>query len=1245
MVLIPPYAHPSLHQALYDEELEDPESEEESDGVHGYTIGMGSLVHSGFNFEVPPESFIAEEDILPDDDDAEPMIVSVQLSDRDRLEVYPRGNASAYMGVGVGDRIIGDGSLSPMIVAVELGNSSSPHDSKGADTERFTGIPERQMTRTLDPLLMSDPRKDVVKDTVCYQELASSVIETVVHTTSGINGKKASEAILKAEAVPTTAKRHTDHTKQMTTHDNVRSVDLNSVPKTGSQLIPVCESAKKKYPAEPSSLPQAKHPLTKHTSPPSPHTQPPPVTETVERMTPPSKIPPSPDSNKSNQTPSENVHVTSSNELEPEIPQSQMKTPPIDTLEGVLSAVSPTDHQPEQRHHEGEDRQAVGTSNITEDGGLSVCKEAEVTDRPSVVETESQSSSLTEQLPTIDATSDVATSNEVQSADVNTEGVASMEADQSDAMTEQTSTQCLDQTAANVNSPEEHMDTIEHGTEEQPRIIPAESLPGKSDQNKQSKRPVADGPPQPQINDKIWSQTQVFEIVPSEGTSQNDDEYPDPQTSHTQSRDEQPSVETKMNVDPEQPPKEPVCVRTDHTEAINDKTEEPMEAVNVETEESAEAVNAETEEPMEAVNVEIEEPVEAVNAATEEPMEAVNVKTEEPMEAVNVETKEPVSVKTEPHVEAVNVETEEPVEPLVAVNVETEEPVCAKTGEPVEAANIETEEPLNAETVEATNVETDEQPVAGISIDLEEQSVKAVNDEMVSEDVEEERVFGERKEDFVDKKITVEVEEEAVSEKPEEPSTLTTEEAVPEVPTEEDTEAGNDEPEVPTEEDTEAGNDEPEVPTEKYTEAGNDEPEVPTEEDTEAGNDEPEVPTEEDTEAGNDEPEVPTEEDTEAGNDEPEVPTEKDTEAGNDEPEVPTEEDTEAGNDEPEKPTKETTEAGKDESEEPTKDTEAVNDEPEEPTEEITKAVNDESEERTMDDMVTRNEETEEPTEEAMDTEAANDESEEPTREVMEAANDESEEPTREVMEAANDESEEPTREVMEAANDESEEPTREVMEAANDESEEPTKEVMEAANDESEEPIEGGTSPNNHIVTTLINTTDRPRQREQPSPLELVDSSSPVRSPECITTTDVEVSVVQVSLDGGGSKPEVCTDNNTGLDEGVSKVGSEITDQCSEKTQRETSEVKDNLVNEELIQPTQQDPSQVEVEFLVHAAEDDLNVFSNEAAEADQALTSSSKHRRSSTTTRDRSRRSSRAERKSSTSGGEKRRRDQPVS
>ena len=86
---------------MYDEELDDPSSGSESDEDGGQTYSMG-LGGGGFNFEVPPESFIAEEDIVPDVEemDCEPMIVSVELSNKERLEVCPRESATTKMEVG-----------------------------------------------------------------------------------------------------------------------------------------------------------------------------------------------------------------------------------------------------------------------------------------------------------------------------------------------------------------------------------------------------------------------------------------------------------------------------------------------------------------------------------------------------------------------------------------------------------------------------------------------------------------------------------------------------------------------------------------------------------------------------------------------------------------------------------------------------------------------------------------------------------------------------------------------------------------------------------------------------------------------------------------------------------------------------------------------------------------------------------------------------------------------------------------
>ena len=101
-----------------DEELDDPSSESESGG-DTYNIGLGG---GGFNFQVPPESFIAEEDIAPEVEEVEcePMIVSVELSNKDNLEVCPRASATTKMDVGVEGRSMGDRSLSPMVAPMMI---------------------------------------------------------------------------------------------------------------------------------------------------------------------------------------------------------------------------------------------------------------------------------------------------------------------------------------------------------------------------------------------------------------------------------------------------------------------------------------------------------------------------------------------------------------------------------------------------------------------------------------------------------------------------------------------------------------------------------------------------------------------------------------------------------------------------------------------------------------------------------------------------------------------------------------------------------------------------------------------------------------------------------------------------------------------------------------------------------------------------------------------------------------------
>ena len=171
-------------QALYDEELDDPSSESESESS-GQMFGQG-LGQSGFNFEVPPESFIAEEDIVPDDDEddpdyIEPMIVSVQLSDRDKLKVCPRASATPRMPVGIEDRSMGDRSLEPMIVAIELGNRNmipqqQSHEMETAGSE--SGGEDGRMRRETQLLAeaVSVIKVTALEESVAQSEQAESAI-------------------------------------------------------------------------------------------------------------------------------------------------------------------------------------------------------------------------------------------------------------------------------------------------------------------------------------------------------------------------------------------------------------------------------------------------------------------------------------------------------------------------------------------------------------------------------------------------------------------------------------------------------------------------------------------------------------------------------------------------------------------------------------------------------------------------------------------------------------------------------------------------------------------------------------------------------------------------------------------------------------------------------------------------------------------------------------------------------------
>ena len=72
---------------------------------------------TGFNFEVLPESFIKEE---TPEDEVEPMIVSVELSNKEKLEVY------SHKPVETCGQVIG--KKSPMIVAIELKSAQVPEE-------------------------------------------------------------------------------------------------------------------------------------------------------------------------------------------------------------------------------------------------------------------------------------------------------------------------------------------------------------------------------------------------------------------------------------------------------------------------------------------------------------------------------------------------------------------------------------------------------------------------------------------------------------------------------------------------------------------------------------------------------------------------------------------------------------------------------------------------------------------------------------------------------------------------------------------------------------------------------------------------------------------------------------------------------------------------------------------------------------------------------------------------------------
>ncbi len=213
---------------MYDEELDDPESEAESESAPtGYTMGM--TAGGGFNFEVPPESFIAEEDILAEYDEAESMIVSVQLSNRDRLEVHPCGNASSRMAVGVGDRTIGDGSLSPMIITIK-------RDSK----DPLGGVADRHLSGALDPVRVSDsvsmnrPNGAVsnpVAEQLCVEEAKKDTKDIVDVSSNGAQVQPTTEVSSESSTATVVTKPTDEATKKDKTQTPPPEKVIKSTPK------------------------------------------------------------------------------------------------------------------------------------------------------------------------------------------------------------------------------------------------------------------------------------------------------------------------------------------------------------------------------------------------------------------------------------------------------------------------------------------------------------------------------------------------------------------------------------------------------------------------------------------------------------------------------------------------------------------------------------------------------------------------------------------------------------------------------------------------------------------------------------------------------------------------------------------------------------------------------------------------------------------------------------------------------
>ena len=138
-------------QAFDEEELDDPSSESE-------TGQLVSPTEAGFNFNVPAESFLPADQIREDSPvlspSSEKMIISVELSNKETLEVYSPQPPPTQDDEGGGGGGEGGGNGGPLVVAVSVPNDAAVAEVTGS-TENHNSL-STVATVTVEPEEVAD---------------------------------------------------------------------------------------------------------------------------------------------------------------------------------------------------------------------------------------------------------------------------------------------------------------------------------------------------------------------------------------------------------------------------------------------------------------------------------------------------------------------------------------------------------------------------------------------------------------------------------------------------------------------------------------------------------------------------------------------------------------------------------------------------------------------------------------------------------------------------------------------------------------------------------------------------------------------------------------------------------------------------------------------------------------------------------------------------------------------------------